>query len=113
MLQSSRRRKGKTLQNLVRKKILKNLRHLRDRDVGVADTGQNGPDIILSKTALKLVEHTFECKNQERLETIYDWFDQANKHGKNKCDPVLVIKKNSRKPLAVIDLDHLFELIKE
>ncbi len=113
MLQSSRRRKGKTLQNIIRDKILKNFKHLKPRDVMVADTGQNGPDIILSKVGLKLIEHTWEAKNQNRCQTVYKWFDQAKKHSKAYCDPVLVIKANTRKPLAVIDLDHLFELIKE
>ena len=51
MKQSSRRRKGKFLQNLVRDKILKNFPHLKRKDVDVANTGENGRDIKLSKVA--------------------------------------------------------------
>ena len=49
MKQSSRRKKGKVLQNLVRDKILKFFPHLRKKDVDVARNGENGADIKLSK----------------------------------------------------------------
>ena len=45
----SKKRKSALLQNLVRDKILKTFPHLKKKDVLTASTGQNGPDIILSK----------------------------------------------------------------
>ena len=76
MKQSSRRKKGKLLQNLVREKILKTFRpHLKKKDVDVASTGETGPDIKLSRIAKRLVPYSFETKNQEKLKTIYDWFN--------------------------------------
>jgi len=111
MKQSSRRKKGQLLQNLVRDKILKNFKHLKKTDVGVPSVGANGPDIVLSKVAQKLIEHTFETKNQEKMKTIYQWYAQTVRNTK-KGSGVLVIKMNGRKPLVVIDLDHFFTLIK-
>ena len=109
MKQSSRKKKGKLLQNLVRDKILKTFRHLKKKDVDVAQTGEPGIDIKLSKTARRLVRHSFETKNQERMATIYQWYDQADKNAKD--EPVLVIKQNGRRPLVVVDLDHFFNQI--
>ena len=65
MKQSSRRKKGKLLQNLVREKILKTFRpHLKKKDVDVASTGETGPDIKLSRIAKRLVPYSFETKNK-------------------------------------------------
>ena len=112
MKQSSRSKKGKLLQNLVRDKILKSFRHLKKKDVDVAKTGENGSDIKLSSVATRLVPYSFETKNQEKMKTIYDWFHQADKNTPYDLDAVLVIKQNSRRPLCVIDLKLFFELIK-
>jgi len=53
-----------------------------------ASTGQNGPDIVLSKVARKLVGVNFECKNQNKMKTIYDWYKQASK-GQQKITPAV------------------------
>tara|TARA_R100000008_G_scaffold11437_2_gene5745 strand:+ start:1255 stop:1590 length:336 start_codon:yes stop_codon:yes gene_type:complete len=111
MKQSSRRKKGKLLQNFVREKILKTFPHLRKKDVVVANTGEPGPDIRLSRIAQRLVPWSFETKNQEKLSTVYQWFRQADRNS-HKLEPALVIKKNGKKPLVVIELDIFFDLIK-
>jgi len=108
--QDSRRAKGRLLQIIVRDKILRAFPHLKPEDVVVAKNGENGEDIKLSRIAKRLIQHQFECKNQQKLLTLYKFFRQAQKHG--KLDPVLIVKLNSRKPLAVIDLDHFISLIK-
>ena len=110
MKQSSRRKKGKLLQNIVRDKILKYFPHLRKKDVDVAKVGENGSDIKLSKVAKCLVPYAFETKNQEKMKTVYDWLDQADRNS-GKLEAVLVIKQNTRKPLVVIDMETFFELI--
>jgi len=110
MKQSSRRKKGKLLQNLVREKILKTFPHLKKKDVAVANTGETGSDIKLSRTAKRLCPYSFETKNQEKLSTLYSWFDQADRNS-HKLMAALVVKKNTRKPLVVIDLKLFFDLI--
>ncbi len=102
--------KGRRLQNYVRDKLLKTFPHLRKRDVSVALVGQQGPDIILSRTGKKLVGHNFEIKNQNRMSTVWKWYNQACKN--TKLDAAVIMKSNTRAPLAVIDLDHFLDLIK-
>ena len=89
----------------------RNFPHLKRKDVDVANTGENGRDIKLSKVAKLLVPYSFETKNQEKVKTVYDWLDQAKRNSGN-LEPIVVMKQNTRRPLAVIALDHFFELIK-
>ena len=110
MTPTSKKRKSALLQNLVRDKILKSFPHLKKKDVSTANTGQNGSDIRLSKVARKLVGVNFECKNQNKMKTIYNWYKQSSKNS-NKLMPYVVMKMNTRAPLVVIDLDDFFTLI--
>lgn len=110
MKQLSRKRKGKRLQNLIRSKLLETFPHLKAEDVRVAATGENGCDVKLSKIAKRLFPYQVESKNQEKFRTLYSFWRQTKKHG--KLEPVLICKMNGEKPLAVIDLDHFFSLVK-
>ena len=111
MLNRSRRAKSSRLQNLVRDKILKAFKpHLRKKDVQTPLNGVNGPDILLSRIAVKLCPYNFEVKNRNQMKGVYDWFKQASKN--TKLSPVVVMKMNTRKPLAVIDLDTFVDLIR-
>ena len=49
--------------------------------------------------------------NTEQYIGLYRKFKQAKKH--NHREPLLVVKKNKEKPLAIITLDHFFELIEK
>mgnify|MGYP003134333484 CR=1 FL=1 len=110
MKQKSRRAKGKKLQKILRDKLLKAFPHLHPIDIRVAKSGENGEDLKLSRIARRLIPYQWECKNQEKFKTIYSFWDQSVKHG--RYEPVLVVKQNSRRSLAVIDLDQFIELIK-
>ena len=112
MKQKSRKAKGRRLQNFVRDKILKNLPHLKPKDVQCVENYAPGPDIIMSKVARKLCPYQWEIKNQEKMKTIYDFYKQASKNSK-KLSPVVVMKMNSRDPLVVISFEHFLELIKD
>ncbi len=111
MTPTSKKRKSALLQNLVKEKILKAFPHLKKKDVSTASTGQNGSDIRLSKVARKLVGVNFECKNQNKMKTIYNWYKQSSKNS-NRLMPCVVMKMNTRQPLVVIDLDDFMDLIK-
>ena len=110
MKQTSRRAKGKKLQKILRDKLLKAFPHLHQGDIRVAKTGENGEDLKLSRIGRRLIPYQFECKNQQKFKTIYSFWDQSVRHG--KYEPVLVVKQNSRRSLAVIDLDQFIDLIK-
>jgi hypothetical protein len=103
-------RKGRKLQNLVRNKLLKTFPHLKETDIQVARTGENGPDIKLSRIGRRLIPFQFETKAQQRMKTIYSWHRQASK--KTNLDGVVVMKSNGKDPLVVINLDLFLDLIK-
>mgnify|MGYP001158877276 CR=1 FL=1 len=103
-------RKGRKLQNLVRNKILKMFPHLKDNDVDVATTGENGPDLKLSRIAKRLIPYQFETKSQQRMKTIYSWYKQSSK--KTNLEGVVVMKSNGQDPLVVISLELFLDLIK-
>ena len=77
MKTQSRKAKGRRLQNLVAKKILKTFKHLKKEDVQVAIMSERGPDIKLSRIAKRLVPLQIECKNQQKMKTVYDFYSQA------------------------------------
>ena len=110
MKQTSRRAKGKKLQRILREKLLSAFPHLHSGDIRIAKTGENGEDLKLSRIAKRLIPYQFECKNQEKFKTLYSFYSQACKHG--RYEPVLVVKQNTRRSLAVIDLDQFIDLIK-
>ena len=111
MLNRSRRAKSSRLQNLVRDKILKAFKpHLGKKDVQTPLNGVNGPDILLSRIAVKLCPYNFEVKNRNQMKGVYDWYKQSGKN--TKLCPVVVMKMNTRSPLVVIDLDAFIDLIK-
>ena len=103
-------RKGRKLQNLVRSRLLKAFPHLKESDIQVARTGENGPDIKLSRIAKRLIPFQWETKSQQRMKTIYSWHSQASK--KTNLDGVVVMKSNGKDPLVVISFDLLLDLIK-
>ena len=109
MNNKSRNQKGRRLQNHLRDRLLKAFPHLKEADVKVAIMSEPGADIKLSRIAKKLIPYQFECKNQEKMKTIYQWYNQAKRHG--DLEPVLVMKQNSREELVVVSLDHFLKLI--
>ena len=110
MKQTSRRAKGKKLQRILRDKLLKAFPHLHPGDIRVAKTGENGEDLKLSRIARRLIPFQYEAKSQQKFKVLYSFYDQACRHG--RYEPVLVIKQNTRRALAVIDLDQFIDLIK-
>ena len=71
---------------------------------------EGGEDIkLLSLTAKRVFNYSTECKNSELHLGLYKNFRQAKKHSHRT--PLLVVKKNREPALAIITLDHFFELI--
>ena len=71
--------------------------------------GAGGEDIMLSSRARGMFPYSVECKNQE---TLNGWkaFDQAE-YNSGVYQPLLIIKKNRKEPLAVVEAYHFMELI--
>ena len=92
-------------------KIIK-LFKLNPSDIRTSNTGENGEDIkLLSITSKRAFPYSTECKNAEQHIGLYKHFKQANNH--NHREPLLVVKKNREPALAIITLDHFFELLEK
>ena len=112
MKNKSRKAKGRYLQNLVKEGIMTLYPALTNEDIRTSLMSENGADVkLLTQTARKLFPYSIECKNREDFKGLYQHFNQAQRH--TPQEPLLVVKMNREKPLAIITLDHFFELQKE
>ena len=111
MRTSSRKAKGRRLQNWVRDELLSRFKTLTDEDVYCAIMGESGADINLSPMAQRIIPYSFECKNKETFKGIYDIMSEAQENAKVTDVPVAVIKMNKFQPLAIVDATHFLKLI--
>ena len=111
MKTSSKKGKGRRLQNFVRDRLVKSFPSLENDDIKVAIMGENGEDIKLSPAAKKIIPYSFECKNQERL-SIWEALNQAEENCEDRV-PTLIFKRNRSKTYAVIEFNELIKLIGE
>ena len=116
MSAKSAKAKGRKLQNHVRDKLREifitnwtKLPKLEEDDIKSQTMGMCGEDIVLSPAAKKLIPYSFECKNVERL-NLWDAIEQSEGNCEDRV-PIVVIKKNRKKPHVVINLEHFLELI--
>jgi len=65
--------------------------------------GASGEDVLLSPKARAIFPYSVECKNQERLNLWGAW-EQAEANA-GVHEPLLIVKRNQRKPLAVMDAE--------
>ncbi len=105
----SSKAKGRRLQNLVRDKLREKFTSLEEDDIKSAIMGTVGEDIVLSPAARKVIPFSFECKNVERLQ-FWKTVEQAEGNSNGRT-PVIVVKKNGRKPYIALPLDDWLELI--
>ena len=71
--------------------------------------GASGEDLMLSAKARDIFPYSVECKNQETL-NVWKAFEQATANA-GVFQPLLIIKKNRKEPLAVVNANHFVELI--
>lgn len=105
---ASRKAKGRRLQDWVRDNLRGLSLALTEDDVRVAIMGESGADIKLSANGKKYFPYDIECKNNETWKGIYKAYDQAGTHG--NLEPLVFIKMNRRRPLAIVDAEHFLRL---
>ena len=109
MKNSSRKAKGRYLQNIVKQKIMDLYPALTSDDVRTSMMSEAGADVKLtSAMARKLFPYSIECKNQEKLNLWSAW--QQTQKNSSDFQPLLIVGKNKQRPLAVVDAEHYFEL---
>jgi len=70
--------------------------------------GSHGEDIVMSQFAKDEIPASIECKSLAKV-AVYKYYEQAQSHG--NYEPIVIIKQNGSKPLAVIDAEVLFNLM--
>ena len=84
--------------------ILRVFPELEPDDVTSTSMGASGEDIKQSPRARRLTKHSFECKNQARV-NVWKAYEQAEANAGDH-EPCAIIKKNRHKPLAVVDAEY-------
>lgn len=89
--------------------ILVRFPQLTANDVRSTSMGVSGRDVQLSEAALRMFPYSIECKSRNRI-AVYKDYEQAVSNAQQEV-PLLVIKQNGSKPLAVMDLEHFMEIV--
>jgi len=111
MKTQSAKAKGRKLQQMVRDLILEAFTELEPDDVRSTSMGAGGEDLQLSPAARRKFPYSVECKNVEKL-NVWGAYEQAEANSGDH-EPLLIMKKNRKKPLVVIDLEAFVELLKD
>lgn len=109
MLTSSAKAKGRKLQQDVMRLLFKYFPDLEEDDLQSCSMGAQGEDIKMSPVARRYLPVSIECKNQEKV-AVWASYEQAKLNSK-KYEPLLVIKRNKSKPLAVVDLEWFLNMM--
>lgn len=96
---------------MVRDLLLETFTDLEPDDVRSTSMGAGGEDLLLSPAARRKFPYSVECKNVEKL-NVWGAYEQASANS-GKHEPLLVMKKNHKKPLVVLDLETFIDLLKE
>ena len=111
MKPQSAKAKGRKLQQWVRDLILESWTDLEEDDVRSTSMGAGGEDVQLSPAARRHFPYSVECKSVEKL-NVWGAYEQAAANS-GPHEPLLVMKKNRKKPLVVIDAEAFMELVKK
>ena len=108
---SSRKAKGRRLQNWTAQKIsdLLGIPWGKDEVIASREMGQTGTDVRLIGDAQRKFPFSIECKYQETW-AVPSWMKQAVENLKEGTDWLLICKKNREKPVVIMDAEAFFEL---
>ena len=73
--------------------------------------GAGGEDILFSQEVGDQLGISIECKSRESV-AVYAFYSQAADNCPEGREPVVIIKQNHSKPLAVIDAEYYVKLLK-
>lgn len=109
MKTQSAKAKGRRLQQWVRDQLIESL-DVHPEDIESRPMGSQGEDLIMARAAREKFPFSVECKNTEKL-NVWEAYEQA-KANKGNYEPLVVMKKNGKKPLVVIDADYFIKLFR-
>ena len=107
MKTSSAKAKGRRLQQEVRTILIETLK-IHPEDIENRSMGAGGEDLIMARAARERFPYSIECKNQEKV-NVWEAYKQATENAKS-YEPLVVIKKNKHKKLAIVDANYFIRL---
>ncbi len=110
MKPQSAKAKGRNLQKWVRDQLIEQL-EIHPEDIESRSMGAGGEDLIMARAAREKFPHSIECKNVEKL-NVWEAYEQA-KANCGDYEPIVVMKKNHKKPLIVVDAEYFIKLFGE
>ncbi len=110
---SSAKAKGRNLQKWTCQKIseLLCLPWGKDEMIASREMGQSGTDVRLVEEAQERFPFSVECKYQETW-SVPSWIAQAKENQKEGTDWLLIMRKNHKEPVVVMDGERFFEILK-
>ena len=109
MKTQSAKAKGRKLQQWMRNLLIEKL-EVHPEDIESRSMGAGGEDLIMARAARERFPFSVECKNVEKL-NVWEAYEQAKSNSKDH-EPIVVMKKNQKKPLVVVDADFFISLFK-
>lgn len=112
MTPASKKQKGRKFQQWVRDKLLEAFKpyKIRPDDIKSTSMGASGEDLQFSPFARDLIGISVECKSHKSF-AVYKIYEQCVTNAKGN-EPVVFIKQNNSKPLAIVDAEHYISLLK-
>ena len=110
MKRQSAKAKGRRLQQWVVKQLIETF-DIHPEDIKSCSMGAGGEDVVMARAAREKFPYSVECKNVEKL-NVWDAYDQAKANAGN-YEPIVIMKKNGKKPLAIVDAEYFINLNKE
>jgi len=107
MKTQSAKAKGRRLQQWVRDKLVEEL-DVHPEDIESRSMGAGGEDLIMARAAREKFPYSIECKNVEKL-NVWEAYSQAESNS-GDYEPIVVMKKNNKKPLVVVDAEYFMRL---
>lgn len=108
MKPQSAKAKGRKLQQWIRDKLIEEF-EIHPEDIKSTSMGAGGEDVTMARAAREKFPFSIECKSVERL-NVWDAYDQACANA-GDYEPLVVMKKNRRKPLVVLDAESFIKLM--
>ena len=108
MKPQSAKAKGRKLQQWVRDKLIEEF-DIHPEDIKSTSMGAGGEDVTMARAARQKFPFSIECKSVERL-NVWDAYEQACANA-GGYEPLVVMKKNRKKPLVVMDAESFIKLM--
>ena len=108
MKTQSAKNKGRTLQKWVVQQLIEAF-DIHPEDIKSCSMGAGGEDVVMARSAREKFPFSVECKNVEKL-NVWNAYEQACANSGN-YEPLLVMKKNRKKPLVVMDAEAFIDLM--